>query len=232
MAAAMKVLNLQKNIVCQTGKHTASVIFLHGSGDTGEGVCSWIQDLIGNGLVFPHIRMVFPTAPPRPYTPMMGQMTTVWFDRHRISPDVPDHMESVDIMCEHLNRLIEEEVSSGIPKERIILGGFSMGGAMAMQVAYRLHLSVAGVAALSAFLNNDSAVYKAVKEANSPLPELFLCQGGKDPLVMPEWVKQTHRMMDGLGVPSQFHFFPKMYHEMCVQELELLRTWILKKLPS
>ena len=67
----------------------------------------------------------FPVAlvtPLRPYTPMRGALSTVWFDRHKISRDSPEHLESVNAMCGALGRVIEEEVKAGVPKHRMIIG--------------------------------------------------------------------------------------------------------------
>eukprot|EP00062_Callorhinchus_milii_P018741 gi/632972545/ref/XP_007902711.1/ PREDICTED: lysophospholipase-like protein 1 isoform X5 [Callorhinchus milii] len=165
---------LQRLVVPQTGRHTASIIFLHGSGqgfaaghehkeagDTGQGIRAWVKDVLSKDLIFPHIRVIYPTAPLRPYTPMNGALSTVWFDRTKIVNNCPEHLTSIDLMCQLLDGLVGEEVKAGIPKERIIIGGFSMGGCMAMHLAYRFHQQVAGVFALSSFLNNNSVVYQA-----------------------------------------------------------------------
>ncbi|XP_070578678.1 lysophospholipase-like protein 1 [Ptychodera flava] len=224
---------LKTCLVAQTQKkHTATVIFLHGSGDTGEGVRAWVRDVLGQDFAFPHIKVIYPTAPERPYTPMMGHLSTVWFDRRKIANNVPENLDSVDSMADALGQLINAEVSQGIPKERIVVGGFSMGGAMAMHLGYRFHHDLAGVFALSSFLNIDSAVYKVLREQQrSTSPPLFMCQGTADPLVMPSWAETTHTEMKQLGVSSEFHVYKGLFHEMCKEELLLLKEWLLKHLP-
>ncbi|KAG8584413.1 hypothetical protein GDO81_008822 [Engystomops pustulosus] len=111
-------------------------------------------------------------------------------------------------------------------------GGFSMGGAMAMHLAYRYHRDVAGVFALSSFLNENSVVYKELEAARQSLPELFQCHGQADELVFHQWGEKTCARLKGLGVTSSFHSFPNLFHELSLQELEQLRSWILKKLPE
>ncbi|XP_045040376.2 lysophospholipase-like protein 1 isoform X9 [Desmodus rotundus] len=91
---------------------------------------------------------------------MKGGISNVWFDRFKISNDCPEHLDSINAMCQVLTGLIDDEVRSGIKKSRILVGGFSMGGCMAMHLAYRNHRDVAGVFALSSFLNKASAVYQ------------------------------------------------------------------------
>ncbi|XP_077195791.1 lysophospholipase-like protein 1 isoform X4 [Paroedura picta] len=184
---------LQRSVVAPSGRHSASVLFLHGSGgcfwspmrrsacpvasglpfqrklaagseegagDTGQGIRAWIKQVLNQDWSFQHIKVIYPTAPARPYTPMRGSMSTVWFDRYKISNDCPEHIETIDSMCQDLTSLIDDEVKNGIRKNRILLGGFSMGGGMAMHLAYRRHQDVAGVFALSSFLNKNSAVYQ------------------------------------------------------------------------
>ncbi|XP_029688236.1 lysophospholipase-like protein 1 [Takifugu rubripes] len=120
------VRRLQLCAVSPAGTHSASVIFLHGSGDTGQGLRSWVRDILTPDLAFSHIRVIYPTAPVRPYTPMRGALSTVWFDRYKISRDCPEHLESIDTMCSSLGAVIQEEVKAGIPTHRIIIGRDSL----------------------------------------------------------------------------------------------------------
>ncbi|KAF7645954.1 hypothetical protein LDENG_00195740, partial [Lucifuga dentata] len=118
MAAARK---LQRCVVSPTAKHSASVIFLHGSGDTGQGLRAWVRDVTVPEFAFTHIRVIYPTATARPYTPMRGAPSTVWFDRYKISRDCAEHLESIDDMCITLGTIIDEEMNAGIPKHRMII---------------------------------------------------------------------------------------------------------------
>lgn len=58
----------------------------------------------------------------RPYTPMKGAQSHVWFDRHKISQDCPEHLESIDSMCNNLSAIVQDEIRAGIPKHRMIIG--------------------------------------------------------------------------------------------------------------
>ncbi|XP_007521382.2 lysophospholipase-like protein 1 isoform X1 [Erinaceus europaeus] len=223
---------LQRCLVWPAGRHSASLIFLHGSGDSGQGLRSWIKQVLNQDLAFQHIKIIYPTAPPRPYTPMKGGISNVWFDRFKITNDCPEHLESIDAMCQVLTNLIEDEVKSGIMKNRILIGGFSMGGCMAMHLAYRNHQDVAGVFALSSFLNKSSAVYQDLQKNASVLPELFQCHGTADELVLHAWGEETNTMLQSLGVRTKFYSLPGVYHELSKAELEKLKAWILTKLPG
>ncbi|XP_057691418.1 lysophospholipase-like protein 1 isoform X2 [Corythoichthys intestinalis] len=186
------------------------------------------------GLTFAHIRVIYPSAPARPYTPMHGALSTVWFDRYKISHDCPEHLQSIDAMCNTLGSIIQDEVNAGIPKHRIIIGGFSMGGALALHLVCRYQPDVAGVFALSSFLNKDSVAFKAVEEqvrAGQSLPELLQCHGTSDELVLHQWGEDTAMLLQKAGMTTGFHSLPGLYHQLSQPELELLKTWILRKLP-
>uniref|UniRef100_UPI003AADEB80 lysophospholipase-like protein 1 isoform X2 n=1 Tax=Centroberyx gerrardi TaxID=166262 RepID=UPI003AADEB80 len=228
MAAVRK---LQRCAVSPTGQHSASVIFLHGSGDTGQGLRAWVRDVMVPDLAFSHIRVIYPTAPARPYTPMRGALSTVWFDRHKISRDCPEHLESIDAMCSILGSVIQDELNVGVPKHRMIIGGFSMGGAMALHLACRYHPDIAGVFALSSFLNKDSVAFQERVRAGNSLPDLFQCHGTSDDLVLHQWGEDTATLLRKAGMGTTFHSFPGLYHQLSQPEMELLRTWILTKLP-
>uniref|UniRef100_A0A3Q2YUA8 palmitoyl-protein hydrolase n=1 Tax=Hippocampus comes TaxID=109280 RepID=A0A3Q2YUA8_HIPCM len=218
---------LRKCVVSPTGKHSASVIFLHGSGDTGQGLRVWVRDVMMPGLTFAHIRVIYPTAPARPYTPMHGALSTVWFDRYKISYDSAEHLQSIDAMCSTLGSIIQDEVIAGIPKHRIIIGGFSMGGAMALHLACRYHPDVAGVYALSGFLNKDSVAFQS-----GGVLRLFQCHGTSDELVLHQWGEDTSVLLQKAGMKTTFHSLPGLHHQISLQEMELLKAWILQKLPS
>ncbi|XP_020298232.1 lysophospholipase-like protein 1 isoform X3 [Pseudomyrmex gracilis] len=110
----------QIDIVQATRKHTATVFFLHGSGGTGDDLKKWIHILNRGKLQFPHIKLIYPTAPSQPYTPSRGMIQNVWFDRAAISNQVPEDVKSIDSMCQNISELIDKEVFDGIPLNRII----------------------------------------------------------------------------------------------------------------
>ncbi|KAL2770776.1 lysophospholipase-like protein 1 isoform f, partial [Daubentonia madagascariensis] len=225
MAAASGSVLLQRCVVSPAGRHSASLIFLHGSGDSGQGLRRRIKEVLNQDLTFQHIKIIYPTAP-------LSYTIGPSFARFKISSDCPEHLESIDIMCQVLTDLIDDEVKSGIKKNRILVGGFSMGGCMAMHLAYRNHQDVAGVFALSSFLNKASAVYQALQKSDGVLPELFQCHGTADELVLHSWGEETNSMLKSLGVSAKFHSFPDVYHELSKTELEKLKSWILTKLPG
>lgn len=166
---------------------------------------------------------------------MRGALSNVWFDRLKISRDCEEHLDSIDSMAQTLGSIIQDEVSAGVPKHRIILGGFSMGGAMALHLACRFHPDVAGVFALSSFLNKDSVAVQAVEERcgrRLPVPDLFQVHGTRDELVLHQWGLDTSSRLQNAGMKSTFHSVPGLCHQLSRPELELLQQWVLSRLPE
>ncbi|KAM7360318.1 lysophospholipase-like protein 1 [Cochliomyia hominivorax] len=228
-----KMKLLLKHIYPTSETHNASVIFLHGSGDTGRNLIEWIKLLLGRDMEFPHIKVVYPTAPFRPYTPLRGQLSNVWFDRESISITAPENRQSLEEIYENVYDIINGEVSQGIPMNRIIIGGFSMGGALAMHAGYHLNTQLGGVFACSSFLNRESIVYETLKNKSQKdnLPELKMFHGGRDTLVPIEWGQESFNKLSELGVKGTFTPLKHTLHELKKQELLDLEQWILQKLP-
>ncbi|KAL3277051.1 hypothetical protein HHI36_012412 [Cryptolaemus montrouzieri] len=215
------------HVIKQTSAiHNASVIFLHG--DTGKGILEWVK-FLNNNFSLPHIKFLFPTAPTRPYTFIGGEPSTVWFDRYKLSPDVPEHGESINSIKDEIKKIVDEEVKLGIPLNRIIIGGFSMGGALSLHMAYRFLPGLAGVFALSSFLNNGSEIYKNIKSIETPL---FMCHGNKDDMVPITWGKNTFDKLEQLGVKGEFIELQNTFHELKSKEISSLLSWIEKLLPD
>ncbi|XP_050299211.1 lysophospholipase-like protein 1 [Anthonomus grandis grandis] len=206
---------------------SASVIFLHGSGDAGQAFYNWVKFLVGD-FTSPHISYYFPTAPLRPYTPLKGEESYVWFDRYSITPEVPEHAETLLEVGEQMKILINDIVNTGVPLNRIIVGGFSMGGALALHTAYRFTPGLAGVFALSSFLNKNSAVYSELKEAQTPL---YMAHGERDTMVPISWGKRTFDELTKLGVKGEFVPLSYTLHEIKKGEIEALFKWIEHILP-
>lgn len=131
-------------------------------------------------MEFPHIKMVYPTAPVQPYTPLGGALSNVWFDRKEITIEANESRSSLAKIYESVNQLIRNEIQLGIPPHRIIVGGFSMGGALALHAGYHLNHELGGVFAMSAFLNKNSIVYDSIRNRKTlTLPRLLMFHGDR-----------------------------------------------------
>lgn len=195
----------------------------------------WVRSLMSRDLSFPHLRVIFPTAPLQPYTPLDGALSHVWFDRDKISIDVPENRESMSKIYDSMKELINNEVSQRIPINRIMVGGFSMGGALALHIAYHLYPQLAGVFACSSFLNDNSIVYESLKTrlngGDIKLPQLRMYHGTRDELVPIKWGEDSFEKLKQLGVNGNFMVVQDAEHELRSKELHSIDKFILSKLP-
>lgn len=204
------------------------------SGDNGPNLSEWVRFLLGRVMEFQHIKIIYPTAPVQRYTPLSGALSNVWFDRRAISIDVSEDRKSLSEIYEKIDDLIQNEVELGVSPNRIIVGGFSMGGALALHTGYHLHCDLAGIFACSSFLNRDSIIYETLGQriANETnLPELRMYHGARDTLVPLDWGKETHEKLTNLGVNGNFIPLDNAMHELKKKQIIDIRDWILKKLP-
>lgn len=226
----MRVASRVKVIPNTVKENAAAVIFFHGTGDTGDGLYNWIKDL-KQDFVKPYIKFIFPTSWKIPYTAWKGEPTTVWFDRAALNPKSKEDIKTLDEAGKFVSDLVKEHSYGGIPKNRIILGGFSMGGALALYSAYKYVQDIRGVFALSAFLNEDSVVYKSIKERKtlSKVP-LFMSHGDNDDVVPESWGRESFEKLKSLGVPGEYHLLTNSDHEITEGALDELNNWIGKLL--
>ncbi|KAG5895629.1 hypothetical protein JTB14_017738 [Gonioctena quinquepunctata] len=175
------------------------------------------------------IPFYFPTAPLRPYTPLHGELSNVWFDRYSITQDVQEHSETLEDAGSQIKKLVDEIMKNdGVPLNRIVIGGFSMGGALALHMAYRFTPGLAGVFTISSFLNNNSAVINEGRRFDTPL---YMCHGDRDSLVPISWGHKSHQELTKLGVQGEFVTIKNTMHELKKHEILGVFDWIQKILP-
>ncbi|KAK0181712.1 hypothetical protein PV327_003975 [Microctonus hyperodae] len=214
-------------------KHSATLILFHGSGDSASGIKEWIDIINREELKFPHVKIIYPTAPSQPYTPLQGMKSNVWFDRNAIKKKVPENTESINNICKVVSELIDNEMKNGISINRVAVGGFSMGGTLAMHIAYRYRTNVAGCAVMSSFLNDNSLVYEALNaNAGEKLPPLLQFHGLQDTLVPFSWGETTHDSLKKFDIKTEFIPIEGIEHELERSEIKKLKQWILQILPE
>ena len=215
--------------------HSATVVMLHGLGDTGNG---WAP--VAPEMGMDHIKWIFPTAPTRPISVNMGMQMPGWFDidhldeasflkmmkgSHGFDQDGTD--ESVDYVL----KLIDAEIkATGIPAERIVLGGFSQGGHVALKTLLRQSgHRLAGYMALSTWLEPVAA---SIDDAGRKTP-LFYGHGSSDPLIPPMVAQlSADHLQKNLQLEDlRFKMYPGMQHSTCSQEMQDMRAFLAAVLP-
>ncbi|CAG9799890.1 unnamed protein product [Chironomus riparius] len=119
-------MKLFESIIQASGTtHSATVIFFHGSGSTGNNLIEWIRFLMGRNFDIPYVKFIFPTAPMQKHTPLKGKYSRVWFDCNKISIYDSERIESLSSIYETVDALLNREIEGcGIPANRVIIGEF------------------------------------------------------------------------------------------------------------
>ncbi|EAW86745.1 acyl-protein thioesterase 1 isoform X3 [Pongo pygmaeus] len=199
-------------IVPAARKATAAVIFLHGLGDTGHG---WAEAFAG--IRSSHIKYICPHA----------------FDIIGLSPDSQEDESGIKQAAENIKALIDQEVKNGIPSNRIILGGFSQGGALSLYTALTTQQKLAGVTALSCWLPLRASFPQGpIGGANRDI-SILQCHGDCDPLVPLMFGSLTVEKLKTLVNPANVTFktYEGMMHSSCQQEMMDVKQFIDKLLP-
>uniref|UniRef100_A0A3Q3VK02 palmitoyl-protein hydrolase n=1 Tax=Mola mola TaxID=94237 RepID=A0A3Q3VK02_MOLML len=207
-------------------KETAAVIFLHGLGDTGHG---WVDTL--TEIQLPHVKFICPHAPAIPVTVNMKAMMPAWFDLMGIDPESPEDENGIKLAAENIKAIIEHEVKNGIPPHRIVLGGFSQGGALSLYTALTCQHQLAGVVALSCWLPLHKSFPSALSgHKNVPILQ---CHGEIDMMIPLQFGAMTAKKLESLVSPQMLTFktFPRLPHSSCPQEMAAVKEFIEKYLP-
>ncbi|XP_039978718.1 acyl-protein thioesterase 2 isoform X2 [Xiphias gladius] len=207
-------------------KETAAVIFLHGLGDSGHG---WTETL--TTIQLPHVKFICPHAPPIPVTLNMKMMMPAWFDLMGLSPDSPEDESGIKKAAENIKAIIEHEAKNGIPPNRIMLGGFSQGGALSLYTALTCQHQLAGVVALSCWLPLHRSFPSALG-GNKNLP-ILQCHGEMDAMIPLHFGAMTAEKLKSIVNPQMISFktYPGLSHSSSSQEMAAVKEFIEKHLP-
>ncbi|MDR2214002.1 MAG: carboxylesterase [Pseudomonadales bacterium] len=193
---------------------SASVIWLHGLGADGNDFVPIIPLL--RLPREPAIRFVFPHAPSIAVTANNGHVMPAWFDILEFAEERKFNPVQLLGSAAAVHALIDREIERGIPSERILLAGFSQGGAVNYQAALTYDKPLAGLLALSTYFPTHEAI--EVHPANAALP-MLLCHGTNDQILPIRLAMNSRRYLERLGLHPQFKSY-FMAHEVCGEELE------------
>lgn len=203
----------------------AAVIWLHGLGADGHDFEPIVPELRLPETL--NIRFVFPHAPVRPVSLNNGYPMRAWFDIHGLGLQADFNREHFDEILLEVERLIQREFERGVPEERIVLAGFSMGGAVALGAGLGRARKLAGVMGLSTFLIDTPKAYIEFQQPkNTPV---FMAHGEYDDIVPFTSGEGTCRRIEAAGYSPEWHVFP-MPHSVCAEEIAAIREWLLKTL--
>lgn len=217
-------------IIEATATHTASLIFLHGLGDSGLGWAPVARDFARQ---FPFMKFILPHAPIRPITINSGFSMPAWYDIYTLS-ETDDREDEAGIQqaSQIVVKLVDAERQAGISNDRIFIGGFSQGGATSIFTALtQPQLKLAGIIALSAYV----PCRRHFKE-NSPGPltnRLFMGHGTDDMVIQYRWHQHSVQFLRSLGgLPITVRKYEGMQHSSCEEELADIADFIKERLAS
>jgi phospholipase/carboxylesterase len=216
-----------ETVEVEPGAADAVVVLMHGLGADGHDFESLVPEL----RLPPSscMRWVFPHAPVRPVTINGGYRMRAWYDIVAIDRRAPEDEAGIRESAEAIGALVRRERERGVPAERIVLAGFSQGGAMALFTALRWPERLGGVVALSCYLPLAAALPAEAHPANAAVP-VFMAHGTIDPIVPPALGEGTRDLLRSRGYDVEWHAYP-MPHSVCAPEVGDLRAWLLRALP-
>ncbi len=202
---------------------TASIIWLHGLGADGNDFVPVVKM-----LDLPNVRFILPHAAYKKVTANNGYEMRAWYDVFGFTPDAPQDEKGIQESQAYIESLIGKEVARGIPENRIMLAGFSQGGAIALQTALRHKQALAGVLALSTYLPLKANLEKEKSKANQHIP-IFMVHGTFDNVISLSTCRVSFEVLQAQHYTIHWHEYP-MAHSVNQQEIEDIRTFLLQVL--
>jgi phospholipase/carboxylesterase len=208
-------------------KPTAAIIWLHGLGADGRDFEPIVPEIVNPGERA--WRFVFPNAPVRPVTLNGGMRMRAWYDIKGLDRNAAEDIAGFRESAAQVTALIERETARGIPSPRIVLAGFSQGGAVTLYLLSRYPHALAGFMALSCYLPAARSLASERVPANDKSP-IFMAHGQFDPVVAVTMGEQSRDGLRALGYPVDWHEYP-MAHSVCQEEISDIRKFLFKVLP-
>jgi phospholipase/carboxylesterase len=203
-----------------------AVIWLHGLGADGHDFEPIVPEL---GLRVP-VRFVFPNAPVRPVTINAGMSMRAWYDVLGFNGTANEDAAGITASAAAITALIDREIERGIPSHRIVIAGFSQGGAIALHTALREPRPLAGILALSTYLPLARTVAAERSEANARVP-IFMAHGTADNVLPLALGESARRTLEALDYAVDWHAYP-MAHSVCSEEIGAIGAWLAALPPS
>lgn len=205
------------------GKADASVIWLHGLGASGNDFDGIVEQL---ALPINHrVRFVFPSAPVIPITINQGMRMRAWYDIYSLnSLHQNEDQQGITKSQELVEQMIADEMTAGIEASRIMLAGFSQGGAMSLYTGLRYANILAGIIVLSAYLPMATTFIAEEFTTNKNIP-IFMAHGLYDPIVPYILGQAAYKKLAQDGYNIEWHSYP-MQHTLCIEEINAIGDFI------
>ena len=204
----------------------AAVIWMHGLGDDGRG---WSE--IVPALKLPstlRVRFIFPHAPVIGVTINNGYRMRAWYDIRDNDFNARADIEGVKRSQQQVEALIAREKARGIRPRRIVLAGFSQGGAIALYAGLRHRERLAAIVALSTYVIAPASLVLEADVANRDVP-IFMAHGTDDQVVLLRWAEASRRVLVDAGYDVEWHTYA-MPHSAVVEEIDAISRFLQRAL--
>jgi phospholipase/carboxylesterase len=202
----------------------ASVIWLHGLGADGHDFEPIVQK-----LDVPNVRFILPHAPEMAVTRNSGYIMPAWYDLYGVTGSSKEDEDGIKNSQHYVNSLIQKELDKGIAAERIVIAGFSQGGAIALHTALRYPKKLGGVMALSTYLPVKAKLVTEANPANATTP-IFMAHGVFDDVITLDMCKISLQTLQNNHYSVSWHEY-NMAHSVCMEEISDIRGFLKQCLP-
>lgn len=205
------------------------VVICHGLGDTAEGFVDVAEHL---ATAMPHLKFILPTAPTQPVTMNMGMPMPSWYDITGLDERANENCAGIDQSQTRVQQILaEEHASTGLPYRRMVLAGFSQGGALSLFTGMQLpsEQRLGGIVVMSGYL--PAAAQFQITPGLEDTP-IMHCHGEADPMVVVNMAKKSKDMVLAKGAAS-YHLktYPGLVHSVSIEEIADVKGFLQKNLP-
>ena len=211
------------SIIIETqAESDAAIIWLHGLGADGNDFVPIVEQL----QLPSHyaIRFIFPHAPVRPISINQGYPMPGWYDISSLSIVEKEDKAGIKESSAILKHLCEEQEANGIDSSRIVIAGFSQGGAIALHCGCRYPKPLAGIMALSTYLALPETLSDEISDCAGEIP-VFMAHGRQDDVVAYEYGKQGMEHLEAHDIKIHWYEYD-MGHSVCLEEIRHIRQWL------
>lgn len=199
---------------------TAAVIWLHGLGADGNDFAPIVPELrLPESMA---VRFIFPHAPSIPVTINNGWVMPAWYDILEMNLDRRIDETQLRSSAAEIRKLIEREIERGIDSRRILLAGFSQGGAVAYETALSFDKPLGGLLAMSTYYATADSI--SLDDANRSLP-IMIQHGTHDPVVPESLGQKALQRLQADGYSADYQDYP-MEHAVCPPQIDAIANWI------
>jgi phospholipase/carboxylesterase len=203
---------------------TAAVIWLHGLGSNGHDFESLVPELRLSADM--NIRFVFPHAPSMPVTINNGYVMPAWYDIVEMSLNRKVDTSQLRASANEVVKLIEREITRGVPSHKILLAGFSQGGAVVYEAALSYEKPLAGLLILSSYFATGETI--VLHDVNKNIP-IMIQHGSQDTVVDESLGQGAYRQLIDLGYKANYESYA-MQHSVCYEQIQSISQWLQERL--